>query len=150
MGDTQTIKPAAAAPAESTTTTAAAPAQAAAAAPAQASLEQARAEGATAERVRVAAILGHANASANPAITQQCISTGLSAEQAKGFLDVAPAAVTAAAATASAPANPFAQAMAAMGNPDVSGMEAAAPDSATAANAQTEAGWGQAFGYAKR
>lgn len=143
----------------STETTAAAPAAPAAAsaeapavaAPAQASLEQARAEGATAERARVAAILGHANASANPAITQQCISTGLSAEQAKGFLDVAPAAaVTAAAATASAPANPFAQAMAAMGNPDVSGMEAATPDSATAANAQTEAGWGQAFGYAKR
>ena len=142
----------------STETTAAAPVAPAAAsaevpavaAPAQASLEQARAEGATAERARVAAILGHANASANPAITQQCISTGLSAEQAKGFLDVAPAAVTAAAATASAPANPCAQAMAAMGNPDVSGMEAAAPDSATAANAQTEAGWGQAFGYAKR
>lgn len=141
----------AAAPAASTTTTAAAPAQAAVSAPAQASLEQARAEGANAERARVAAILGHANASANPAIAQQCISTGLSAEQAKGFLDVAPAAaVTAAAATASAPANPFAQAMAAMGNPDVSGMEAAAPDSASAANAQTEAGWGQAFGYAKR
>lgn len=143
----------------STETTAAAPVAPAAAsaeapavaAPAQASLEQARAEGAAAERARVAAILGHANASANPAIAQQCISTGLSAEQAKGFLDVAPAAaVTAAAATASAPANPFAQAMAAMGNPDVSGMEAAVPDSATAASAQTEAGWGQAFGYAKR
>ena len=121
------------------------------AAPAQASLEQARAEGAAAERARVAAILGHANASANPAIAQQCISTGLSAEQARGFLDVAPAAaVTAAAANANAPANPFAQAMAAMGNPNVSGMEAAAPDSASAANAQTEAGWGQAFGYGKR
>ena len=143
----------------STETTAAAPvapapttdAAASVAAPAQASLEQARTEGVAAERARVAAILGHVNASANPAITQQCISTGLSAEQAKGFLDVAPAAaVTAATATASAPANPFAQAMAAMGNPDVSGMEAAAPDSASAANAQTEAGWGQAFGYAKR
>ena len=143
----------------STETTAAAPVAPAAAsaeapavaAPAQASLEQARAEGAAAERARVAAILGHANASANPAIAQQCINTGLSAEQAKGFLDVAPAAaVTAAATTASAPANPFAQAMAAMGNPDVSGVEAAAPDSATTASAQTEAGWGQAFGYAKR
>lgn len=149
---TETTAAAAAAPTNAAaTTTAAAPAQAAVAAPAQASLEQARAEGVAAERARVAAILCHANASANPAITQQCISTGLSAEQAKGFLDVAPAAaVTAAAATASAPANPFAQAMAAMGNPDVSGMEAAAPDSATAANAQTEAGWGQAFGYGKR
>ena len=141
----------AAAPAATTTTTAVAPAQAAAAAPAPASLEQARAEGAAAERARVASILGHATASANPAITQQCISTGLSSEQAQGFLDVAPAAaVTAAAATASAPANPFAQAMAAMGNPDVSGVEAAAPDSATTASAQTEAGWGQAFGYGKR
>lgn len=148
MGDTQTIKPAAAAPAESTTTTAAAPAQAAAAAPAQASLEQARAEGAAAERARVAAILGHANASANPAITQQCINTGLSAEQAKGFLDAAPAAAVVALAPAAT--NPFAQAMAAMGNPDVSGVEAAVPDSATTASAQTEAGWGQAFGYGKR
>lgn len=143
----------------STETTAAAPAAPAiasaetpaVAAPAQASLEQARAEGAAAERARVAAILGHANASANPAITQQCINSGLSAEQAKGFLDVAPAAAVAALAPAAT--NPFAQAMAAMGNPDVSGVEAAAPDSATAAtaaNAQTEAGWGQAFGYAKR
>ena len=148
MGDTQTIKPAAAAPAESTTTAAAAPVAASAAAPAQASLEQARAEGATAERVRVAAILGHANASANPAITQQCITTGLSAEQAKGFLDVAPAAAVAALAPAAT--NQFAQAMAAMGNPDVSGVEAAAPDSAATASAQTETGWGQAFGYAKR
>ena len=145
MGDTQTIKPAAAAPAESTTTTATAPVQAESA---RASLEQARAEGAAAERARVAAILGHANASANPAITQQCISTGLSAEQAKGFLDAAPAAAVAALAPAAT--NPFAQAMAAMGNPDVSGVEAAAPDSATTASAQTEAGWGQAFGYAKR
>lgn len=148
MGDTQTIKPAAAAPAESTTTAAATPVAASVAAPAQASLEQARAEGATAERVRVAAILGHANASANPAITQQCITTGLSAEQAKGFLDVAPAAAVAALAPAGT--NQFAQAMAAMGNPDVSGVEAAAPDGATTASAQTEAGWGQAFGYAKR
>ena len=148
MGDTQTIKPEAAAPAESTTTAAAAPVVASVAAPAQASLEQARAEGATAERVRVAAILGHANASANPAITQQCITTGLSAEQAKGFLDVAPAAAVAALAPAAT--NQFAQAMAAMGNPDVSGVEAAAPDSAATASAQTETGWGQAFGYAKR
>lgn len=146
---TETTAAAAAAPTNAAaTTTAAAPAQAAVAAPSQASLEQARAEGAAAERARVAAILGHANASANPAITQQCISTGLSAEQAKGFLDVAPAAAVAALAPAAT--NPFAQAMAAMGNPDVSGVEAAAPDSATAANAQTEAGWGQAFGYAKR
>jgi signal peptide peptidase SppA len=123
-------------------------ASAAAGAPAvQANLDQARAEGAAGERARVAAILGHANAAANPAITQQCISTGLSAEQAKGFLDAAPAAAK---VQAAAPANQFAQAMAAMGNPNVSGVEAAAPDSEAAATAQAEAGWGSAFGYAKR
>ncbi len=114
---------------------------------AQAAIDQARADGAAGERARVAAILGHANAAANPAITQQCISTGLSAEQAKGFLDAAPAAAK---VQAAAPANQFAQAMAAMGNPNVSGVEAAAPDSEAAATAQAEAGWGSAFGYAKR
>lgn len=134
-------------PAVATGTAPAADASAtAAAAPAPATLEQARADGANAERARVAAILGHANAAASPAITQQCISTGLSAEQAKGFLDAAPAAVQ---AQAAAPGNQFAQAMAAMGNPNVSGVEAAAPDAATA-TAQAEAGWGAAFGFGKR
>ncbi len=144
--------PANAAAAGAATTAAAgaesAAASAAAGAPAvQANLDQARAEGAAGERARVAAILGHANAAANPAITQQCISTGLSAEQAKGFLDAAPAAAK---VQTAAPANQFAQAMAAMGNPNVSGVEAAAPDSEAAATAQAEAGWGSAFGYAKR
>jgi signal peptide peptidase SppA len=136
-----------AAPAAATAADPATAAVPAAAAPVQANLDQARAEGATAERARVAAILGHANAAANPAITQQCISTGLSAEQAKGFLDVAPAAAK---APVAAPGNQFAQAMAALGNPNVSGVEAAAPDSDAAATAQAEAGWGSAFGYAKR
>ncbi|MDR2325490.1 MAG: S49 family peptidase [Acidovorax sp.] len=149
--NTPTTAAAPAAPAHAATgaepAAAAATAATAAVAPASASLEQARADGATAERARVAAILGHANAAANPAITQQCINTGLSAEQAKGFLDAAPAATQ---AQATAPANPFAQAMAAMGNPNVSGVEAAAPDSDAAATAQAEAGWGSAFGYAKR
>lgn len=141
---------ASAAPADATTTTTAATTTAAApTAPAtasQADLDKARAEGAAAERARVAAITGHPNAAANPGITQQCIATGLSAEEAKGFLDAAPAAVT---TTASAQAgNQFAQAMAAMGNPNVSGVEAAAPDSAAAA-AQAAAGWGKAFGIAQ-
>ena len=135
-----------AAPADVSTTTAAT-AAATTAAPAtasQAELEQARAEGAAAERERVAAITGHANAAANPAITRQCIATGLSAEQAKGFLDAAPAAAT---TTANVQAgNQFAAAMAALGNPDVSGVEAAAPDSAAATAAQAAAGWGKAFG----
>ncbi|MDO4970159.1 MAG: S49 family peptidase, partial [Comamonadaceae bacterium] len=87
------------------TTPAAAAAAAASAAPEQG---KTYADGVQAERARVTAILGHANAAANPLITQQCIATGLSAEQAKGFLDAAPAA-------AAAPANPFAAAMAAMG-----------------------------------
>lgn len=137
-----------AAPADATTTaaTTAAAAPTVPATASQADLDKARAEGAAAERARVAAITGHPNAAANPGITQQCIATGLSAEQAKGFLDAAPAAAT---TTASAQAgNQFAAAMAAMGNPNVSGVEAAAPDSA-AATAQAAAGWGKAFGIAQ-
>ena len=137
-----------AAPADATTTavTTAVAAPTAPATASQADLDKARAEGAAAERARVAAITGHPNATANPGITQQCIATGLSAEQAKGFLDAAPAAAT---TTASAQTgNQFAAAMAAMGNPNVSGVEAAAPDSA-AATAQAAAGWGKAFGIAQ-
>lgn len=120
-----------------TTTTAAAPATAS-----QADLDKARAEGAAAERARVTAITSHANAAANPAITQQCIATGLSAEQAKGFLDAAPAA----GAVASAASNQFAAAMAAMGNPNVSGVEAAAPQGGAAEAQASGAGWDKAFG----
>ena len=117
------------------TTPAAEAAAAASAAPGQG---KTYADGVQAERARVTAILGHANAAANPLITQQCIATGLSAEQAKGFLDAAPAA-------AAAPANPFAAAMAAMGNPDVSGVEAVATQ-ADAGPAAISAGWDRAFG----
>lgn len=120
-----------------TTTTAAAPATAS-----QADLDKARAEGVAAERARVTAITSHANAAANPAITQQCIATGLSAEQAKGFLDAAPAA----GAVASAASNQFAAAMAAMGNPNVSGVEAAAPQGGAAEAQASGAGWDKAFG----
>lgn len=128
--------PAAPAGVTTTTTTAAAPATAS-----QADLDKARAEGAAAERARVTAITSHANAAANPAITQQCIATGLSAEQAKGFLDAAPAAGAAAAA-----GNQFAAAMAAMGNPNVSGIEAAAPQGGAAEAQASGAGWDKAFG----
>lgn len=115
-----------------------------AAAAASAAPEQGKtyADGVQAERARVTAILGHANAAANPSITQQCIATGLSAEQAKGFLDAAPAAAT-------APANPFAAAMAAMGNPDVSGVEAVATQ-ADAGPAAISAGWDRAFGVNRK
>lgn len=128
------------------TTTAAAPASPAAApaAPAQLSADAMRSEGAVAERARVSAILAHPNASANPAITKQCIDTGLSADHAKGFLDAAtPAAAATAPATA---ANQFAQAMSALGNPAVSGVESAVPDAAAASAAQSTAGWARAFG----
>ena len=133
--------PAAPAGATTTTTTAAAPATAN-----SADLESARAEGAAAERARVTAITSHANAAANPAITQQCIATGLSAEQAKGFLDAAPAAAIAS-STAVAATNQFAAAMATLGNPNVSGVEAAAPQGAAEAQA-SGAGWDKAFGAA--
>lgn len=154
MGDPQTIQPAAAAPAEPSTATVAAPAAASAAAPvasaaaaaASQGLEQARAEGAQAERARVSAILGHAHAAANPTLAQTCIAGGLTAEQAQGVLDAAPAA--AAAVAPAAAANQFAQAMAALGNPNVSGVEAASPDGSAQAATQAAAGWGKAFGTA--
>ena len=138
-----------AAPAGATTTTptaAALAAPVASAATSPADLESARAEGAAAERARVTAITGHANAAANPAITQQCIATGLSAEQAKGFLDAAPAAAIASTAAVAA-TNQFAVAMATLGNPNVSGVEAAAPQGAAEAQA-SGAGWDKAFGAA--
>ena len=134
--------PAAPAGATTTTTTAAAPATAN-----SADLESARAEGAAAERARVTAITSHANAAANPAITQQCIATGLSAEQAKGFLDAAPAAAVATLAGAQA-GNQFAAAMAAMGNPNVSGVEAASQQGGAAEAQASGAGWEKAFGVA--
>ncbi len=151
MGDPHTIQQAAAAPAEPSAATVAAPAAASAAAPvapaaaASQGLEQARAEGAQAERARVSAILGHVNASANAALAQTCIAGGLTAEQAQGVLDAAPAAV---AALAPAASNQFAQAMAALGNPNVSGVEAASPDGSAQAATQAATGWGKAFGTA--
>ena len=106
----------------------AAPNAAAAAAPvaatfSQADLDQARAAGASAERERVTAILGHARASTHLATAMQCISTGLSAEQAGAILATLPE-------TAQASGTGFAAAMAALPNPAVSGVEASAPSAA--------------------
>lgn len=100
---------------------------AAAAAFSQADLDQARAAGVSAERERVTAILGHARASTHLATATQCISTGLSAEQAGAILATLPE--TAQASTG------FAAAMAAVPNPAVSGVEAAAPSEAPEAEA---------------
>lgn len=129
-------QPAAAMPNASATTASAAPAQP------QAVIDAARAEGAQAERARVSAILGHANACANPALAQTCINSGLTAEQARGVLDAAAAMPVASAAAVAA--NPFAQAMAAIGNPQVSGVEAKG-DAQEMGSASIQGSWASAF-----
>ena len=75
--------------------------------------------GAQAERVRIATILDHPNASAQAALARQCISTGMSVEQSTAILG----AVVAAPAAPAAQGNQFAAAMSAVGNPNVSGIE---------------------------
>ena len=105
----------------------------------QADLDQARTAGASAERERVTAILGHARASTNLATAMQCISTGLSADQAGAILATLPE-------TAQATGTGFAAAMAAVPNPAVSGIEAATattepPADAAALAAQIVAGF---------
>lgn len=109
-------------------TTNQAPAGAAATAPVtltQADIDSARAEGhaagVAAERARTSAILGHEKAGGQAALALQCVSQGLSAEQSAAILAAAPAAAPAKAAGAD-----FAAAMAAMGNPKVTGIEASA------------------------
>lgn len=84
----------------------------------QSDLNAAMATGATAERKRIESILEHPNASAQAALARQCIATDLCVEQSNAILG---AVVTAAAPAA---VNPFTAAMAAMGNPKVSGIEA--------------------------
>lgn len=92
----------------------------------QADVDQARAAGhqagATAERERASAILGHEAAATNMQLAITCVQTGLSAEQAGAILAAAPKA----AAPAAAANNGFAAVMGAIGNPAVSGIEAAA------------------------
>ena len=96
---------------------------------AQADIDQAGAAGhqagVIAERERTSAILGHAGAAANMTLAVQCVQLGLSADQAATLLG----AQTASASSPVAPAvaqNTFAAAMASLGNPAVSGVEAAA------------------------
>lgn len=106
----------------------------------QTDLDAARAEGhragltagTEAERVRVSGILTHAEAEGRTALAHQCITTGLSAEQAAAILAASPRQSAPAAA-----GNAFAAAMAGIGNPDVKPDAAAAQESdaqATAAN----------------
>lgn len=94
-----------------------------------ADLQQARAEGhaagVQAERERVGAILGHERAGAHMALATQCINTGLTAEQSGAIFSALPQ--QAPAAAAASPRNTaFDAAMAAVGNPKVSGVEASA------------------------
>ncbi|WP_282100114.1 S49 family peptidase [Thauera aromatica] len=114
--------------------------QAASPSPSQADLDRARAEGVEqgtqAERARVGAVLAHPSASCSP-LALQCISTGLTTEQATAVLGAVPAG----APVASAPNNAFAAAMAAIPNPGVSGIEAAAaPENTEAALAASIVG----------
>lgn len=94
----------------------------------QADIDKARAEGhqagATAERERISGILAHDAAVAHPAMARQCIDSGLTAEQSTAMLNTAPKNVQAEAVAK--PGNAFAVAMASVGNPDVSGIEASA------------------------
>ena len=85
----------------------------------QADVDRARAGGAAAERARVSAILGHEAASCSP-LALQCIGTGLTIEQSTAILGAAP---KAAAPQPAAAASGLAAAMAAIGNPDVSGLD---------------------------
>lgn len=102
----------------------------------QADIDRARAEGVEqgtqAERARVGTILGHESAACAP-LALQCINTGLTAAQSTAILGAAPPPPAGASAGSA-----FAAAMGAIGNPDVSGIEAAAtpdnPDAALAAS----------------
>jgi signal peptide peptidase SppA len=97
-----------------------------------ADLAAARAEGAQAERTRITSILGHERASAHMGVATQCVSSGLSIEQATAILGALPAAAPASAATGS-----FTAAMAAIPNPAVSGVEAAANPATGSLDAKT-------------
>lgn len=97
----------------------------------QADLDRARAEGHTAgikagaesERARVTAIYGHAEATGRRAMADKCVSMGLTVEQAGELLAAAPRDTAPQAA-----ASPFAAAMAAIGNPPTTGLEAPETD----------------------
>lgn len=123
----------------------AAPAATAAANPSpaftQADLDQARAQGhaagVTAERERVGSILGHERAGAHMGVAQQCINTGLTAEQSTAILASLPAAAPAAAGSQRNSA--FDAAMAAIGNPKVTGVEAGAGTGDAAEDESAEA-----------
>ena len=59
-----------------------------------AAFEKAYADGVMTERARIQLILSHPAAANNLPVTVQCISTGLSADQADAVLDTLPASTT--------------------------------------------------------
>ena len=95
---------------------------------AQAQLDVARAEGIAegtkAERARVSGIFAHEAAAGRTPLAIQCVSSGLSIEQAVAVLGASPAAAAPAASAVAGQGNAFAAAMANLGNPDVTGIEA--------------------------
>lgn len=99
-----------------------------------ADIDRARADGAAGERARTAAILALPAAASNMAQAVQCVSAGLTVEQATAILGAAPQPIEGVLVTgAPAASKPgatvnsdFAAAMAATGNPKVSGQEAGA------------------------
>ncbi|ADV01267.1 peptidase S49 [Alicycliphilus denitrificans BC] len=109
----------------------------------QADLDTARAEGATqgakAERERTSAILTHEAAQGRTDLAIQCVTSGLSADQAAAILGAAPKAPAAQAGAG----NQFAQHMAALGNPKITGTE---PSQEEAGPAAIAASWDMAFG----
>lgn len=77
-------------------------------------------QGTQAERERVTGILSCEHTATNLAQAVQCVNAGLSVEQATTVLAAAPAMAT---LDTTELAAPFRAAMAAMGNPDVTGIE---------------------------
>lgn len=100
--------------------------------PAAQDVEQARAEGAAAERERIRSIVQSEEAATRPAVAQQlAYQTSMSAEEARQFL----ASVPAEQGAASPGADAFSQAMEQTGNPNVPAeAEAGSADEATAAD----------------
>jgi capsid assembly protease len=106
----------------------------------QADVDRAAQAATTTERARVSGILTHAEAAGRTALAHQCVASGLSVQDAGALMAAAP--------KAAAAGQPFAAAMAGLGNPDVKGIEAeqAADDANPKAIA---ASWDKAFGVGK-
>lgn len=97
-----------------------------------------------AERTRTTGILTHAEAAGRMALAHQCVAAGLSVEQAGALMAAAPK------AAAAATAQPFAAAMAALGNPKVEGIEGQQATGDEPSAQAVAASWDKAFGVSKK